>query len=110
MEWIASLKAKDPDACGQISQARRNFFLLVNDDVLDKFRATEESGFHGGHGMPSYLSNDGVVIVVCEAEEAGTVLTFWAGGEYSSLAVFFCLEPPESEKPATLLEYLVLAS
>ncbi|KAK8044162.1 hypothetical protein PG993_004186 [Apiospora rasikravindrae] len=69
MEWIASLKAKDPDAYYQISQARRDFFLLVNDDVLDKFRATEESGFHGGCGVPSYHTNDGVVIVVCEAEE-----------------------------------------
>ncbi|KAK8085200.1 hypothetical protein PG997_006471 [Apiospora hydei] len=70
MGWIASLKAKDPDASDQISEARRNFFfLLVNDDVLDKFRATEESGFHGRCGVPSYLSNDGVVIVVCEAEE-----------------------------------------
>lgn len=67
MDWIASLKAKDPDAYDQISQARRNFFLLVNDNVLNKFRATEESGFNRD-GVPSYI-DDGVVIVVCEAEE-----------------------------------------
>ena len=67
VEWIASLKANDPDAYDQVSQARRNFFLLVNDDVLDKFRVTEASGFNA-HGVPSYIS-DGVVIVLCEAEE-----------------------------------------
>ncbi|KAK7934530.1 hypothetical protein PG985_000025 [Apiospora marii] len=67
MEWIASLKANDPDAYDMISQARRNFFLLVNDDVLDKFRATEESGFDSDEEL-RYI-DDGVVIIVCEAEE-----------------------------------------
>ncbi|KAK8112407.1 hypothetical protein PG984_012933 [Apiospora sp. TS-2023a] len=67
MEWIASLKANDPDAYDEVSQARRNFFLLVNDDVLNKFRTIEEIGFNR-KGVPSYIA-DGVVIVVCEAEE-----------------------------------------
>ncbi|KAK7953006.1 hypothetical protein PG996_013894 [Apiospora saccharicola] len=74
-EWVASLKANDPDVYRLMSEPRRNYFLLANEDALDKFRAAEKSEYRWsnhldvGDGEPDWIP-EGVLVVICEAEES----------------------------------------
>ncbi|KAK8016283.1 hypothetical protein PG993_014472 [Apiospora rasikravindrae] len=63
MEWVAAVKGDNPHGNVPIEPARRDYFMLVNDEVLKRFRVAEEK-LAKENREPEYC-DEGVVAIVC---------------------------------------------
>ncbi|KAK7926646.1 hypothetical protein PG985_003644 [Apiospora marii] len=67
MEWVAAVKRDVPDGYDDGLGLRRDYFMLVNDEVLERFRAAEEK-LAKENREPEYF-HEGVMAIVCVGYE-----------------------------------------
>ena len=67
MEWIAALERDDPENLIRSDYTRQAFFMLVNDEVLERFRAVEEK-LAKENREPEYCF-EGLMAIMCVGYE-----------------------------------------